>query len=236
MAKRPKSFSRTAAAIIISQYERDWAGRPFQIATGSSPQVKGKVRMSGDFGVQQFQQRQFGHKPSDVIREVSHETVRRTLRLPATGLLGTGLISLVISLGALAYGIVYSGTNRENLQRHWVLQLFGEDAAALRTDRAADQKRIKEEKELQVARANAAFTIVLGGIIVGCLLAAALSMAYVSGGVLMMQLRNYRACRVICVMAMIPVISPLLVLGIPFGIAGFAKLGRPEIRRAFNQV
>lgn len=189
--------------------------------------------MSSDYGVQQFQRPQFGHKPSDAVKPVSHETIRSQLLLPSRGLVLTGVLSLIIAISGVAYSIVHSGVNRDQMQRNLIVELFGPDALALDT-KPTDVTRIKEVRARQIARANAIFTLRLGGIVIGFLALGALSMAYISGGVLMGQLRNYRTVRLITLMSIIPGLSPLVVAGIPFGIMAMTKLSRPHVRRAFN--
>ncbi len=189
--------------------------------------------MSVDYGSQQFQRPQFGHKPSDVVKPVSHEMVRGQLLLPARGLLLTGVLSVILAVGGVAGSLIYSVVNRENIQRGWIAQLYGPDAVGL-SNSPSKLKRVRQEQERQRSRANAIFTMILGGTTIGFLALAAVSMAFVAAGILMPQLRNYRACRLFCLLAIIPGLSPLLILGIPFGIIGFLRLNQPHVRRAFD--
>ena len=55
------------------------------------------------------------------------------------------------------------------------------------------------------------------------------------GAVSMLRLRSYRAARLAAIVAMVPVISPLVVLGVPFGIWAMALLGRPEVKARFRK-
>ncbi len=188
--------------------------------------------MTTDFGQQQFQRPQFGHDPSETAREIDHNSIRKRLKTPARGLLFTGILSVVIAIGGMAGGIVYSAMNRDTIQRYWVVQMFGEEIKL--NKRGGSSKRVKELKEKRDGQAQTAFALVLGGISIGCLMFASLYMLYVSGGILMGQLNNYKFCRMACLLACIPVLSPLVVAGIPFGIMGMAQLRKPEVKKAFD--
>jgi hypothetical protein len=59
--------------------------------------------------------------------------------------------------------------------------------------------------------------------------------AYVCYGALkMMKLKNYGTARFAAIIAMIPLVSPCCLLGIPFGIWAFVVLGKPHVRDAFQ--
>ena len=189
--------------------------------------------MSVDYGSQQFQQRQFGHRPSDAAKPVDHEFIRNSLKMPSKGLIVTGVLSIILSIGGLAGGIIYSSVNRENIQRYWVVQLYGSEIK-LNPGGGRSNKHLERIKEQREGRAATAFTLVLGAIAIGCLTLTTLYMTFVSGGIMMGGLRKYNFCRIVCIMAMIPGLSPLLVAGIPFGIVGYTKLSRPGMKKAFN--
>ncbi len=188
--------------------------------------------MSSDFGQQQFQKQQFKHKPSDTVKPIDHDSVRNSLKTAARGLLITGVLSAVISLTCLVGGIIYSATNKVEIQRYWVYQLFGEEIK-LNASGRGDSKKTKELKERRDSQAQAAFTLVLGGVTIGCLALSSVYMLYISAGILLVQLRSYRMCKFACILALIPGISPLLVLGMPFGIIGLRQLNKREVRKAF---
>lgn len=65
---------------------------------------------------------------------------------------------------------------------------------------------------------------------VGLLIAA----GFVLYGSLQMRKRqNYSTARMACVVAMIPLLGPCCLLGIPFGIWGFFQLGQPGVKESF---
>ena len=54
------------------------------------------------------------------------------------------------------------------------------------------------------------------------------------GCVAMLRLKNYQAALTAAVLSMIPVCSPCIVLGIPFGIWAFVVLRRPDVKARFR--
>jgi len=57
-----------------------------------------------------------------------------------------------------------------------------------------------------------------------------------SGSFQMLKRRNFRRVRASCVVAMVPLVGPCFVLGIPFGIWAFLVLSKPGARQLFNNV
>lgn len=191
--------------------------------------------MSGDFGQQQFQRQQFKHKAADLSKAVDKDAIREALKVPAKGLFFSGLLSIALVFGGTIFGLIYGSSQTEKLVDNLVWQIFGEnrvEEASAKNKKAS--KALEAAKERRDAQAQAVLTLSIGG---GIILAAVLSVIYccsVAGGVLMGKLHNYKLCRAACIMAMIPVISPLVVVGIPFGFMGLMKLKRPEIKRGFG--
>lgn len=191
--------------------------------------------MSGDFGKQQFQQQQFKHKPSDMAKAgVDHESIREMLKVPAKGLLITGILSVLMVIVGTVGGIIYGSTQTDKIVRNLVWQMYGVDTKAPREAGQQETKAAKEAEERREKQANTVMTLVFGGIVIGALTLCAIYFFAVSGGVLMGQLRNYKLCKLACILALIPVVSPMIVLGIPFGIMGLAKLNKPEVKKAFS--
>ena len=193
--------------------------------------------MSGDFGSQQFQQQQFKHKPSDMANAaLDHDTIRQELKMPAKGLLITGLLSVVLVIGGTMGSLVYGTASKDKLVRHLIWNIYGVDVNAEpdRASRNQQTKAAEEDAERRDKQANTVLTLLIGGVIIVALTLCAIYFFAVSGGILMGQLRNYKVCKIACILAMIPVLSPLLVLGIPFGMMGLAKLNKPEVKRAFG--
>ena len=54
------------------------------------------------------------------------------------------------------------------------------------------------------------------------------------GAIQMVSLKNYGASKMAAIIAMIPLLGPCCILGIPFGIWAFVVLGKPEVKAAFR--
>jgi hypothetical protein len=60
-----------------------------------------------------------------------------------------------------------------------------------------------------------------------------MNLAIAVGAVSMIRLRNYRSAYTAAILSVIPVCSPCLLLGIPFGIWAIVVLNRPEVKQRF---
>jgi hypothetical protein len=54
------------------------------------------------------------------------------------------------------------------------------------------------------------------------------------GAIQMRNLKSYGAARAAAVVAMVPMLGPCCILGLPFGIWAFIALGKPGVRNAFR--
>jgi hypothetical protein len=189
--------------------------------------------MSSDFNQQLFQRTQFKHKPSDLVQAVDHEAVKKSLAVPARGLAVTGILSVALAMGGLFGGFLYSFNNEVDIKEYWSYQIFGDEPEPERTSRRPDSKKEEERKARKANKDQAAFTIVMGVIGIGGMALGAMYMVFAVAGLMMGQLRKYRLCRIACILAMIPGISPLIVGGIPFGIIGLKKLSNRDTKKAF---
>lgn len=66
------------------------------------------------------------------------------------------------------------------------------------------------------------------------LISAASSVFVFHGAMCMRRGKNYRAARIAAILSCIPVLSPFVYFGIPFGIWALIILRRREVRAAFN--
>jgi hypothetical protein len=60
------------------------------------------------------------------------------------------------------------------------------------------------------------------------------NLAILLAGIFMMQRISYSSTRIGAILACIPLLSPFLILGIPFGIWALVVLNRPDIKAAFQ--
>ena len=191
--------------------------------------------MSASFGQKQFQRRQYKHKASDMdTKAVNYDALREKVKLPAYGLILTAGLSLLLTIGGLGFGVTYSAVQADLFKEQIAESMFGpvelpENLQSKQAQRAAE-KVIESRK----SQAQMVVTLIVGGVIIGALVLSVVYMIALVGGVMMMRFRNYKLVRISCIMALIPLVSPLVVLGIPFGIWGLARLSQNEIRQAFN--
>lgn len=54
------------------------------------------------------------------------------------------------------------------------------------------------------------------------------------GAIHMRNLKKYEIARAAAIVAMVPLLGPCCIVGIPFGIWAFMALGKPEVRNAFR--
>ena len=71
------------------------------------------------------------------------------------------------------------------------------------------------------------------GSIVPLALVPLLNVAIALGAISMIRLKNYRNAYTAALLSLIPLCSPCLVLGIPFGIWAILILNRPEVKQRF---
>jgi hypothetical protein len=74
------------------------------------------------------------------------------------------------------------------------------------------------------------------GMACGCLLHAirlAYQIVIIAGAQKMKRLESYGFSMAVCIMAVIPLLSPLLIVGIPFGIWGLVVINQPDVKDAF---
>ncbi|MHC2067672.1 hypothetical protein ACYFX5_09390 [Bremerella sp. T1] len=90
-----------------------------------------------------------------------------------------------------------------------------------------------ERLEENDARAVSRYTSILVRTVWGILLLVAATFV-LYGAVQMKSLTNYSIAKAAAIVAMIPLLGPCCVLGIPFGIWAIIVLGKPEVRDAFR--
>jgi len=82
-----------------------------------------------------------------------------------------------------------------------------------------------------VTRESPRFTWMDGGVTLGSILAPLVTY----GAFQMRRLRRYRFCCLAAALACVPLISPMIWMGIPFGIWALIVLRRPSVRELFSE-
>jgi|SRR6266404_5617305 len=126
---------------------------------------------------------------------------------PATGLLVTGIIGIVVQV--LNLGLVLAG--------------FGFGAAQLNQPGAPGAP-------------DAAYMAMFQGVgaIVAAIIGSVIGIVIILGANKMKHLQSYGLCMTSSILAMIPCISPCCLLGLPIGIWSVVVLSNEEVKRAFR--
>jgi hypothetical protein len=132
---------------------------------------------------------------------------RRKVSGPATALLVTGIIGVVLQVLAL------------------LLRLTGIGLAGL----AAQQQGGAEAQQFPLM---AAFTGTFA--IIAAIVGSVIGILIIVGANKMKGLESYGLAMTASILAMIPCISPCCLLGLPFGIWSLVVLSNPEVKSAFH--
>ena len=134
----------------------------------------------------------------------------------------------------MAGGLLYGSVQTDAIVEDLVFQFYGPEPSPPDGRRSFSEEEKEANEIRRKKQGDTVLLLVIGGILILSLAMCAVYMFAVAAGVLMGQRKNYKLCRLACIIALIPVLSPLLVVGIPFGMMGLAKLGKPEVRKAFS--
>jgi hypothetical protein len=188
------------------------------------------VRNPDVFRQRQFQKTQFGHDAREVPRPSYHEEARQTIAKPARGMMISAAVSVVLVFGIGAYALMTTLTNgemiRSDMGRGYTIN--GQDGSKLLGEELDD---FNHSKAVYV---NAMFTMMTGGILIGTLALMTVNVFIVVTAGKMLQLKAHKLAFVASILCVIPVISPLLVVGIPFGIWSLIVLNKPHVLRGFG--
>jgi len=76
---------------------------------------------------------------------------------------------------------------------------------------------------------------VLIGTIVGAILVVVFNLLIIIGAINMLKLKKQGTAKMGAILACIPLCSPCVVLGIPFGIWALVTMGRPDVKAMFSE-
>ncbi len=145
------------------------------------------------------------------------------VRGPATSLVVVASLYIaVIVLG----GLIYTGQKTAEMmsaESETSLPLKGETIEERRAREKEEKQRVAEKNFIAFSLAS---IVGLIGVVCGAVVLA--------GGLKMKQLKSYKLAYSGAAFATIPVLSPLLVLGIPFGIWAMITIHDKEIKRYFT--
>jgi hypothetical protein len=149
------------------------------------------------------------------------------VRKPAIGLLAVSGLALGLASVTVFYYI-----------SQFAIEIFVPDETIVEFEEpdpkeslAVREAREKREKQL---KAEGDF-ISAATVFLAFMMLVLLNSIVLAGALNMRKLRKHRSAVTAAGIAIIPIISPLLIVGIPFGVWAMVKLSDPEIKRYFTQ-
>ena len=142
---------------------------------------------------------------------VENGGVRAKVSGPATGLLVTGIINIVVEILGLIANVAGIGLGVAQMQQQGGMQPQG-------------------------GPVNPAYMAMFQGTaaIVGAIIGVVVGIIIIIGATRMKNLQTYGLALASSILAMIPCISPCCLLGLPIGIWAVVVLSNPEVKQAFR--
>lgn len=148
------------------------------------------------------------------------------MRAPALGLIAVSAVALTISFVGILYTAVHFGIKL--MEGDQTEQVYEEpppgESRADREERLAQKK--KRDAESNFGMMSTIFIVALTFLLLNAIV--------LSGALQMRRLKKHRASVAAAAVSVIPVLTPLVIVGIPFGAWAMIKLQNPEIRRYFT--
>lgn len=160
------------------------------------------------------------------LPKLTRDQALQQIRKPAIGLIAVSGTALAIAFGTMLYSAVHFG-----------LKLLSDDETTqVQSERLpGESKQQREERELREKKLAAEANFVsLATVFIAAMTLVLVNAVVLSGAIQMRQLKKHRSSVAAAAVAVIPLLSPLFVVGIPFGIWAMVKLGNPEIKRYFT--
>ncbi len=195
-------------------------------------------RNPAEFGTQQFQKIQFGHKPHEEIKTGDTEkAVHKRIDKPASILKWMAILNLVLIGGGGLFYVSNLASQRHEYVDGWNAIALDEYRSRKRV--GAHNPKITKKEEAEIKRETDwnknYFTIILGFNTVVLFASMCFSTFIAVSAHKMTKLKGYNQGIVASVMSCIPGVSPLLLIGIPFGIWNLVALSSKDVRRAFDR-
>jgi len=158
--------------------------------------------------------------------KLTREQALKLVRGPALGLISVSGLTLALAFAAMLGTAGYFGLKLltpDDTEMEYHAPNKGES----KTERMAREARAtKMAAESNFISLSTAFLVSMAVILVNAIV--------LTGAIKMRALQKYRFASAAASVAIIPLLSPLFIVGIPFGIWAKIKLGNPEVKRYFT--
>ena len=158
--------------------------------------------------------------------KLTREQALRHVRAPAIGLISVSGLALGLAFFTLLGSVVIYGLK---LLSPDDTQMVYVEPEPNETKEQREARKLREEKlaaEGNFLSLSTVFIFSMSFVLVYAII--------LTGAIKMLNLKRHPYAVTAAAIAMIPLLSPLAVLGIPFGVWAMIKLGNPEIKRYFT--
>jgi hypothetical protein len=159
------------------------------------------------------------------IPKLTREQALREIRIPATGLIVVASLALALTIGSF---VVTAGISAAQM-------LFGTGTEA--AYEAPDPSETREErlarKKLETRLKAEGSVLAMAIAFVAVMTVVLMNAVILVGSLKMRKLQSRGWSSAAAAFAIIPLLSPLVVAGIPFGIWAMIKMANPEVKRYF---
>ena len=155
----------------------------------------------------------------------TREQALKQVRGPAIGLISVSGIALGLAFAVVLGSVIYYGLkllDEDDSQSSYV-EPNPSETKQQRTIRLAQEKKLQSEGNF--VSLSTVFLAAMSVILVNSIV--------LSGAIKMLHLQKHSYSVAAAAISIIPLLSPLLIVGIPFGVWSMIKLGNPEIKRYF---
>jgi hypothetical protein len=158
--------------------------------------------------------------------KLTREQALQQIRGPAIGLISVSGVALGLIFIGLLSGVVYFGMSllSGDAPQTVVAETNPDETKEQRTLRLAAEKKLAAEGNF--VSLSTVFVLAMSFILLWAIVLA--------GAIKMLHLQRHTYSTAAAAIAIIPVLSPLFLVAIPFGIWAMIKLGNPEIKRYFT--
>ena len=191
----------------------------------------------GNFGSQQFQKLQFGHKPHEEIRTDDVEKqVEQQVAKPARLVKILCLVWLLVLFGMMAFRVVDLSINRDAWIKAWDEEALA-DIRARKSGGGFRQQILTADEEKEIERIKSwnknKFTLWLGFTVVFSFASMCFGAFIAVSAHKLINLEGRVQGMVAAIMCLIPFVSPFVILGIPFGIWLLVLLNKDDVKKTF---